>query len=284
MKAFLGTGLLGSGFVKAMLLKGDSVQVWNRTLAKAKPLEADGATVCEHVADAVKGAQFIHLTLKDDATVDEVLEAARPGFIANATIIDHTTTSVDGAIARTKKWAELGYTYLHAPVFMGPANAEQSTGSMLVSGNQSVIADLKDQLSAMTGKLINLGEAEGKAAGMKLTGNLFLIALTAGLSDALTLARASGISATEVTDLFTDWNPAASLSGRLNRMSGEDFSKPSWELDMARKDTGLMLSEAEKNGVQLTVIPAVAALMDSFIAKGLGNQDWMIIGSDKVGY
>lgn len=282
MKAFLGTGLLGSGFIKAMLRKGEEVHVWNRTLAKAKPLEANGAKVFEQVADAVKGAHFIHITLKDDATVDEVLDAAKSGFSADAIIIDHTTTSVEGAIERTNKWAGLGYTYLHAPVFMGPANAEQSTGSMLVSGNQEVIAKLKDQLSAMTGKLINLGDAEGKAAGMKLTGNLFLIALTAGLADALTLARTSGISAAEVTDLFTDWNPAASLSGRLNRMSGGDFTQPSWELDMARKDTGLMLSEAEKKGVQLTVMPAVAQLMDSFIAKGLGNQDWMIIGSEKT--
>ncbi|MHA4893874.1 NAD(P)-dependent oxidoreductase [Pedobacter sp. PWIIR3] len=279
MKAFLGTGLLGSGFIRAMLRKGDSVQIWNRTLAKAKPLEADGALVFENVAEAVKGAQFIHLTLKDDAAVDEVLEAAKSGFGPQAIIIDHTTTSVEGAISRTKKWSDLGYTYLHAPVFMGPVNAEESTGNMLVSGNQEVIGNLKEQLSAMTGKLVNLGETEGKAAGMKLTGNLFLIALTAGLADALSLAKASGITADEVTDLFTDWNPAASLTGRLKRMSGGDFSQPSWELDMARKDAGLMLSEASNNNVPLTVIPAVVKLMDRFIEKGLGDQDWMIIGS-----
>ncbi len=79
MKAFLGMGLLGSNFVKAMLQKGDVVQVWNRTTSKAKALEQHGAKVFDNVEDAVQGADIIHVTLKDDATVDEVLEAAAKG-------------------------------------------------------------------------------------------------------------------------------------------------------------------------------------------------------------
>jgi 3-hydroxyisobutyrate dehydrogenase len=80
MKAFLGTGLLGANFVKAMLRKGDKVQVWNRTSAKAKALEKDGAKSFDKVSEAVKGVQVIHLTLKDEATVDEVLQKASDGF------------------------------------------------------------------------------------------------------------------------------------------------------------------------------------------------------------
>ena len=83
MKAFLGMGLLGSNFVKAMIKKGDQVQVWNRTAAKAKALEADGAKAFDEVTDAVKGADIIHLTLRDDDTVNEVLEKASAGFKSN---------------------------------------------------------------------------------------------------------------------------------------------------------------------------------------------------------
>jgi glutamyl-tRNA reductase len=64
MIAFIGMGLLGSNFVRAMLRKGDQVQVWNRTAAKAKALEADGAKAFDGVADAVNGAGRIHRTLK----------------------------------------------------------------------------------------------------------------------------------------------------------------------------------------------------------------------------
>jgi 3-hydroxyisobutyrate dehydrogenase len=97
MKAFLGMGLLGSNFVRAMLQKGDKVNVWNRTKAKAKALEAYGARAFDSADEAVRDAEIIHVTLKDDASVDEVLETASQGFKAGAIIIDHTTTSAKGA-------------------------------------------------------------------------------------------------------------------------------------------------------------------------------------------
>ena len=146
MKAYLGTGLLGANFVKAMLKHGEEVNVWNRTFKKAKALEKDGAKAFEEISEAVKGADTIHLTLKDDDTVDEVLKKAGKGFMPGVIIIDHTTTSAKGAVKRTKKWKEKGYTYLHAPVFMGPPNALESTGYMLVSGDQKVIKKVQPQL------------------------------------------------------------------------------------------------------------------------------------------
>jgi len=279
MKAFLGMGLLGSNFVKAMLKKGEQVNVWNRTTSKAKALEADGAHAFEDVKAAVKDADVIYLTVKDDASVNEVLAAAEAALKPGATIIDHTTTSVEGAVERTRTWKEKGFTYLHAPVFMGPKNALESTGFMLVSGDQQVISKWQDQLSSMTGKLLNFGPTEGKAAGMKLIGNLFLISLTAGLSDVLNLAKSVDINGDEINNLFTQWNPGAMVQQRLKTILAGDFSHPSWELNMARKDAGLMMKEAENANEELTVIPAVAALMDEWIKKGHGNDDWMIIAS-----
>jgi len=282
MKAFLGMGLLGSNFVRAMLKKGETVQVWNRTASKAKALEADGAKAFDSANEAVRGADVIHVTLKDDATVDEVLETASNGFKAGAIIVDHTTTSAKGAIERTKAWKSKGFTYLHAPVFMGPQNALESTGFMLVSGGQEVIQKLQPELSKLTGKLINFGGEEGKAAGIKLTGNLFLLSLTAGLSDALALAKAHGIGANELLDLFNSWNPGAGVPARLKKITEGKFNEPSWELNMARKDAGLMINAAKEAGTNLTVIPAVAAVMDQWIAKGHGNDDWSVIAKDSI--
>lgn len=282
MKAFLGMGLLGSNFVKAMLAKGDQVQVWNRTSSKAKALEGDGARAIEHIIEAVKGADLIHLTLKDDDTVNEVLAAASPGFKQGVIIIDHTTTSAKGAIERTAEWKAKGFTYLHAPVFMGPPNALESSGNMLVSGDQQVIAKVEAELSKMTGKLINLGPEEGKAAGLKLVGNSFLLAMTTGLSDTLSLAKAQGIPSSDVAQLFSTWNPGAGMPARLGRLLEGNFNNPSWELDMARKDAGLMMKAAEEGNTKLTVIPAIAKEMDNWIAKGHGSQDWSIIVKDNL--
>ena len=281
MKAFLGIGLLGHGFVRAMISKGDQVQVWNRTTAKAKELEQYGAIAFEDIAKAVSHADVIHVALKDDASVDEALKAAKPGLAPGAIIVDHTTTSIEGAKKRTAEWESKGFSYQHAPVFMGPQNALESTGFMLVSGNQELIKKLEPQLSALTGKLINFGTEPGKAAAMKLTGNLFLVAFTAGIADTLSFAHALHISVSELSGLFGEWNPGSALPARLKRMTSDDFSDPSWRLDMARKDTGLFIQEAANNNATLTVIPAVAALMDEWIKKGHGKEDWAIIG--KVG-
>jgi len=282
MKAFLGMGLLGSNFVRAMLQKGEQVQVWNRTAARAKALEAYGAQAFNHADKAVKGADRIHITLKDDTSVNEVLTAAADGFDAGAIIIDHTTTSAHGAVERTAAWKARGYTYLHAPVFMGPQNALESTGYMLVSGDQQIINNVLPELSKMTGKVINFGPEEGKAAGMKLVGNLFLLSLTAGLSDALSLAKAQGIRSDDILELFGSWNPGASVPARLKRIANGDYSQPSWELNMARKDAGLMIDGATQGGTSLAIIPAIAAEMDRWIAKGHGADDWSVIAKDSV--
>lgn len=282
MVAFLGMGLLGSNFVRAMISKGTPVQVWNRTASKAAELEKYGAKAFPNVIDAVKGADIIHLTLKDDAAVNEVLASAAPGLTPGATIIDHTTTSVAGAIQRTAEWKEKGFTYLHAPVFMGPPNALESTGVMLVSGDQSIIAQYEPHLSKMTGKILNFGPETGRAGGMKLIGNNFLVGLTAGVADTLSLAKALHIPVSDLSTLFDSWNPGALLPARLKRMASGDYSKPAWELNMARKDVGLFLEAARQAGTNLVVIPAIAAEMDRYIAKGYGNNDWTVIGKDAV--
>src|SRR5437867_4550466 len=92
--AVLGTGRLGSGFAEGLLTRGGvELTVWNRTRSKAEPFASRGARVAESPADAVTGAERVHLVLLDDATVDATVAAIRPALQANAIIIDHTTNS-----------------------------------------------------------------------------------------------------------------------------------------------------------------------------------------------
>jgi 3-hydroxyisobutyrate dehydrogenase len=115
-----------------------------------------------------------------------------------------------------------------------------------------------------------------------LLGNLFLIAFTSGIADTLMLAKGMHIPLSDLSMLFDNWNPGAMLPNRLKRMTSGNFSNPSWELVMARKDTGLFLHEAEMGGVTLAVIPAIAAEMDRWIEKGHGSDDWTVIAKDSV--
>jgi 3-hydroxyisobutyrate dehydrogenase len=280
MIAFLGTGLLGGNFTRALLKKGEKVNVWNRTPEKARALEAYGAKAFDNPTDAVRGANRIHLTLSDDQAVDEILEKASGGFGNGAIIIDHTTTSAPGAARRSSYWQQKGFPYIHAPVFMGPPNALEGTGTMLVSGDQSIIKVLEPELSKMTGKLWNLGDKPEKAAGIKLLGNLFHLSITAGIADALTLAGTLGIQAQDLSTLFEVLNPATVAQGRLKKITSNSFDQPSWELSMARKDARLMIEQAASADKTLTVIPAVAKKMDWWIEKGHAKDDWTIISKD----
>jgi 3-hydroxyisobutyrate dehydrogenase len=275
-------GLLGSNFVRALIGKGEKVSVWNRTLLKAQRLEQYGAVAFADAAKVVEGATYVHLTLRDDKTVNEVLEKAWKGLRPGAIIIDHTTTSLDGAIRRTAEWKERGFEYVHAPVFMGPQNALESTGYMLVSGDQALIERLTPVLSRMTGKLLNFGPEVGRAAGMKLSGNCFLVTLTTGLRDTLLLAKGMGIPVGDLAILFDSWNPGALVPARLKRMTSGNYEQPSWELNMARKDVGLFLQEAVQGGVELDLIPVAANIMDAWIRKGDGGNDWTVIAKDAL--
>ena len=282
MIAFFGMGMLGSGFVRALRRRGEDVQVWNRTHAKAQALESDGARAFALPAEAARGAARIHLSLSDDSAVDDVLERARESFAPGVVIVDHTTTSATGTSARAKRWEERGVAFLHAPVFMGPQNALESTGIMLTSGDPARVEALTPALSAMTGKLTNLGPRPDAAAAFKLMGNLFLMFLTTGLADMLALAKAMEVSPADASKLFDMFNPGATVGARMKRITDAKFSEPSWELSMARKDARLMLEEAGRAGVPLAVLPAIAARMDAVIAAGHGGDDWTVIAKDSL--
>ena len=276
--AFLGIGLLGAGFVRALRRRGVAVRVWNRTAKKAQALVADGALAFDDPAEAVRGASRVHLALSDDAAVDDVLDRARAGLAPGVTIVDHTTTSAAGARARVARWSERGCSFVHAPVFMGPKNALDATGFMLVSGDPALVDRLTPELALMTGKVLPFGPEPDRAATFKLLGNLWLLFMVAGVADLFTLARALSVTPAEAAALFDAFNPGPSLPGRAKKMAAGEFSPPSWELAMARKDARLMIEACRTAGEQLAALPAIAALMDRHLAVGEGSDDWTIIG------
>lgn len=279
MIAFFGMGLLGANFVRAALRRGEQVNVWNRTADRARVLEADGARVFDDPAEAARGATRIHLTVSDDAAVDGVLARARAGIGSAAVIVDHTTTSASGVRARAERHAREGIEFQHAPVFMGPQNARESTGTMLVSGDAQRVERLRPELEKMTGKLVYLGPAEERAAQFKLMGNLFLMHITGGVGEVLALGKAFGIEPRDAAKIFQIFNPGATLGARVSRIVAPQGAATSWELQMARKDARLMQEAATEGGVELALLQQIAAAMDRGIAAGHAREDWTVIAA-----
>ena len=271
--AFFGTGLMGSGFVRRLLATGHEVNVWNRSAAKARALEADGAKAFDDPAAALAGAERVHLSLSDDASVDAVLEPLASAIAQQTWIIDHTTTAVTPTGERIARWDSRGRTFVHAPVFMGPANAAEGTGLMLVSGEKSRHDALLPSLQKMTGKVLYMGPAPERAAAFKLFGNLTLLGIVGVLGDVNRLAHAIGIPTSEAYSLFEHFNPGKLLPARAARIESGEFTSPSFEVSMARKDVRLMIEEAARAGVDLPVMAGVATALDAAIARGEGALD-----------
>jgi 3-hydroxyisobutyrate dehydrogenase len=277
--AFLGTGLLGAAFAEAAAGRGDTVTAWNRSPDKVLALGQFGVIAAATPAQAVRGAARVHLILKDDAVVDDVLAAAHAGLAPDAVIIDHTTTLPALTAARAARLAAQGVKYLHCPVFMGPAAARTAKGSMMVAGPQALFDSVKADLARMTARLEYFGERTDLAAVKKLFGNAMIIGISALMADVLTMAQASEVSGEEAVKLFglIDLNSTIAIRGA--NMAKGNFT-PTFELTMARKDVRLMLETAGDR--PMAVLPLVAQRMDQLIAAGHGAQDASVLGIDAV--
>lgn len=273
---------MGAGFVRAMLGRGEQVTVWNRTRSKAEALAGAGARVADTPEEAVQGASRVHLSLLDDAAVDDVLEKVVPSLAPDAIVIDHSTTAPVPTAARARQLAERGVRYLHAPVFMGPGNAENATGLMLVSGPRALYETTRPALERMTGKVRYMGERPDLAAAFKLFGNMTIMFVVSGLADVYALGRGLGIDPREAYTLFQDFDPSGQVKGRGKRMAEGDFTPPMFELSAARKDVRLMLETAAASGTELGVLPAIARFFDAAIAAGHGDDDLAAIAAPDV--
>jgi 3-hydroxyisobutyrate dehydrogenase-like beta-hydroxyacid dehydrogenase len=277
--AFLGTGLLGSAFVEAAVKRGDQVTVWNRTTERARALEAVGAQVADSPADAVRGVARVHLVLEDDDVVEQVITALRPGLAPDTIIVDHTTTQPALTAERSRRLNADGVKYLHCPVFIGPAVARESQGTILASGPRALFSAVEPDLAKMAARVEYFGERPDLAAVFKLCGNAFIVGINALVADVLAVAAESRVASAEALRVVEFFSPSAVIAGRGKKMVSGDYT-PSFRLAMARKDVRLMLETA--GALPLAVLPRIADRMDQLIAQGNSEDDLAVIGKDSV--
>ena len=278
--AFLGTGLLGSAFVEAAAGRGERITVWNRTAAKADALTSFGVTTARSPADAVRGAARVHLVLRDDAVVDEVIAALRPGLPAGVVVVDHSTTQPALTAERSRRLNAEGVRYLHCPVFIGPAAARQGKGTILASGPQASFDLVQADLARMAARVEYYGERPDLAAVYKLCGNALIIGINGLVSDVLTVATGAGVGAANALNVLGLFDVSSIIAGRGQHMVAREYA-PSFELEMARKDVRLMMETAD--ALPLAMLPGLAMRMDALIAAGHGADDLAVVGRDAVG-
>jgi 3-hydroxyisobutyrate dehydrogenase-like beta-hydroxyacid dehydrogenase len=277
--AFLGTGLLGAAFVEAAVGRGDKVTVWNRSEEKARALESLGVRVASSPADAVRDVERVHLVLRDDAVVNEIVAALRPALQPDAVIIDHTTTQPALTAERARALADDGVKYLHCPVFIGPAAARTGKGTILAAGPRVLFDEVHDALSRMAEYVRYVGERADLAAAHKLMGNCYILGLAAIVSDVMTVGVGANVSPDDALALLSTFNASSIIDGRGKKMAQGDF-EASFELTMARKDVRLMTETA--GDLPLTLLPSLMQRMDTLIASGHGSLDFSVVAKDAI--
>ena len=181
--AALGTGVMGAPMARNLARAGFDVRAYNRTRARAEPLAADGVTVHDEAAEAVRGADVVLTMLADGDAVGAVMadEGVLDAMADDAVWIQASTVGVRAADELAELAAGRGIAYVDAPVSGTKQPAEEGKLTVLASGPEDVRERLAPLFDAVAARVVWLGEA-GAGSRMKMVVNTWLLALVEGLA------------------------------------------------------------------------------------------------------
>ncbi|TWF58664.1 NAD(P)-dependent oxidoreductase [Neorhizobium alkalisoli] len=271
--AFLGTGLMGGPMARRLLAAGYPLAVWNRDAEKARPLEAEGATLAASPAEAVKDAEVVFTMLTDAAAVASVLfdsgcaEALKPG----AVVVDTSSIIPDAAKDHAARLQGLGIAHIDSPVSGGVVGAREGTLAMMAGGDAEVIAGLADVFSVL-GRVTHVGPS-GAGQICKLA-NQQIVAITIGaVAEAMILVEAGGAS----REAFRNAIRGGFAESRIldlhgARMIARDF-QPGGSSRNQLKDLNAVAAVAEKLSLRLPLTEEVRDEYTTFVSEGGGEKD-----------
>ncbi|HYZ56913.1 MAG TPA: NAD(P)-dependent oxidoreductase [Streptosporangiaceae bacterium] len=274
--ALLGTGIMGAGMARSMLRAGMPLRVWNRTLDRAEPLEADGAIVCGSPAEAVRGADIIVTMLADGPAVLDAMTAAVPGFTPGQIWAQTSTVGTSWLEELAEFARDRGIVFLDAPVLGTRQPAEQGQLIVFAAGpgeaSESIRERVRPVFEAIGQKTVWLPEV-GAATRLKLVANSWVLALTNAVGEAVALARGLGVAPEAFLEAMSGGAlDCPYLHVKARAILSDDFT-PSFSVALAGKDAGLIVEAAEAAGLHLDVAPAVRERFRRAAALGHGEED-----------
>ncbi len=272
--AFIGTGVMGAPMAGHLVAAGHDVTVYNRTRAKAEAWATKhGGGVAATPAEAAKGAEAVFACVGNDDDLAAVTLGSDGAFAAmtpGALFVDHTTVSAK--IARRLAEEGAGLLVVDAPVSGGQAGAENGKLSIMCGGTEEAMAKATPLMQAYAARIVHVGAA-GAGQTTKMCNQIAIAGVLQGVAESLRFAQASDLDLGKVFEAIS--GGAAQSWQMVNRWEsmGEERFDFGFAVDWMRKDLGLALDEAKRNGA---VLP-VAALVDQFYAEvqsmGGGRQD-----------
>ena len=290
--AFLGLGVMGYPMAGHLAQAGHQVTVYNRTAAKAAAWLAEFSASTSalgahaHAAtprEAVRDADLVFCCVGNDDDLRSVTlgaaltkgqrggDGAFAGMKAGAIFVDHTTASADVARELSALALSMGLQFVDAPVSGGQAGAQNGMLTVMCGGNEVAFDTARPVAMAFARAMTLLG-SPGAGQLAKMVNQICIAGLVQGLSEAIAFGQKSGLDMTQVLEVIgkgaaQSWQ----MDNRGKTMVAGKFDY-GFAVDWMRKDLGLVLDEAKRNGARLPV----TALVDQFYAdvQSMGGQRW----------
>jgi len=274
--AFLGLGVMGYPMAGHLKTKGGhDVTVYNRTAAKADKWVAQfGGKSAPTPKQAAEGQDFVMCCVGNDDDLRQVTlgaDGAFSGMKQGTVFVDHTTASAEIARELYTAGKERGIDVIDAPVSGGQAGAENGVLTVMCGGDADIFARAEPVIASYA-RACNLMGAPGAGQLAKMVNQICIAGLVQGLSEGLHFAKKAGL---DIEKLVATISKGAAQSwqmeNRYKTMTDGKFDF-GFAVDWMRKDLGICLSEANRNGAHLPV----TALVDQFYSEvqSMGGKRW----------
>jgi 3-hydroxyisobutyrate dehydrogenase-like beta-hydroxyacid dehydrogenase len=273
--AFLGLGVMGGPMAAHLTRAGHTVTVYNRSSAKARAWVGEHGGACADTPrQAATGADIVFCCVGNDADLRSVVlgvEGAFAGMPAGAVLVDHTTASA--AVARELHAAarERGLHFIDAPVSGGQAGAVNGLLTVMCGGDAGPFEAIQPVAMAFARAVTRVGPA-GAGQTAKMVNQVAIAGVLQGLSEALAFGQKAGLDVGLVLDVIGKGAAQSWQMDQRGKTMVADRFDFGFAVDLMRKDLGLVLDEARRNGASLPL----TALVDQFYAdvQGMGGGRW----------
>ncbi|MBZ9759690.1 NAD(P)-dependent oxidoreductase [Mesorhizobium sp. CA8] len=274
--AFLGLGVMGYPMAGHLWNKGGhDVTVYNRTKAKAEQWVAQhGGKLALTPAEAAEGKDFVFSCVGNDDDLRSVTTGANGAFAAmkkGAIFIDNTTASAEVARELDEAACEAGFSFLDAPVSGGQAGAENGVLTVMVGGSKTAFDKAKPVIDAYA-RMVGLMGSAGAGQLTKMINQICIAGLVQGLAEGIHFGKKAGLDIEKVVEVISKGAAGSwQMENRHKTMNAGKYDF-GFAVDWMRKDLGICLAEANRNGAKLPV----TALVDQFYkdVQDMGGKRW----------
>jgi len=273
--AFLGLGVMGYPMAGHLARAGHAVTVYNRTAAKAEAWAREyGGAAAATPAAAAAGADIVFACVGNDDDLRSVVlgdTGALAGMKAGAIFVDHTTASAEVARELYATAQAKGLHFVDAPVSGGQAGAVNGALTVMCGGDAAPFATIQPVALAFAKAVTLVGET-GAGQLAKMVNQIAIAGLVQGLSEAVAFGQRAGLDMKQVLDVIGKGAAQSWQMDNRGKTMVDDKFDFGFAVDWMRKDLGLVLDEARRNGARVPV----TALVDQFYAdvQQLGGQRW----------